>query len=87
VISDFAFQFRSGLSLWFCVSLTAYEGYLWYVRVMESLNSDSPDQMQVMIPRWVYNRIVTLLVAVQSGAAPEDYIVAVLEGHVRRLNL
>jgi hypothetical protein len=54
---------------------------------MESLNSDSLDQMQVMIPRWVYNRIVTLLVAVQSGAKPEDYIVAVLEGHVRRLNL
>jgi len=87
VKSDFAFQFPSGLSLWFCVSLTTYEGYLWHVRVMESLNSDSPDQMQVMIPRWVYNRIVTLLVAVQSGADPEDYIVAVLEGHVRRLNL
>ena len=43
--------------------------------------------MQVTIPKWIYNRIVTLLVAVQSGAAPEDYIVAVLEGHVRRLNL
>ena len=54
---------------------------------MEPLDSELPDQMQVMIPRWVYNRIVTLLVAVQSGAAPEDYIVAVLEGHVRRLNL
>lgn len=54
---------------------------------MEPLNSEPPDLMQVMIPRWVYNRIVTLLVAVQSGAKPEDYIVAVLEGHVRRLNL
>jgi hypothetical protein len=43
--------------------------------------------MQIMIPRWVYNRIVTLLVAVQSAAKPEAYIVAVLEGHVRRLNL
>jgi hypothetical protein len=60
---------------------------VWHERVMESLSSEPPDLMQVMIPRWVYNRIVTLLVAVQSGAAPEDYIVAVLEGHVRRLNL
>jgi len=54
---------------------------------METLHPAASDQMEVMIPRWVYNRIVTLLVAVQSGAAPEDYIVAVLEGHVRRLNL
>jgi hypothetical protein len=54
---------------------------------MESLSSEPPDLMQVMIPKWIYNRIVTLLVAVQSGADPEDYIVAVLEGHVRRLNL
>ena len=54
---------------------------------MEPLASEPPDLMQVTIPRWVYNRIATLLVAVQSGAKPEDYIVAVLEGHVRRLNL
>jgi hypothetical protein len=54
---------------------------------MEPLSSEPSDLMQVMIPKWVYNRIVTLLVAVQSGADPEDYIVAVLEGHVRRLNL
>ena len=60
---------------------------MWHERVMEPLASEPPDLMQVMIPRWVYNRIVTLLVAVQSGTAPEDYIVAVLEGHVRRLNL
>lgn len=43
--------------------------------------------MQVTIPKWIYNRIVTLLVAVQNGAKPEDYIVAVLEGYVRRPNL
>jgi hypothetical protein len=54
---------------------------------MEPLSREPPDLVQIMIPRWVYNRIVTLLVAVQSGADPEDYIVAVLEGHVRRLNL
>jgi hypothetical protein len=54
---------------------------------MEPFASKPPDLVQVTIPRWVYNRIVTLLVAVQSGANPEDYIVAVLEGHVRRLNL
>ena len=54
---------------------------------MEPLASEPPDLIEVMIPRWVYNRIVALLVAVQSGAKPEEYIVAVLEGHVRRLNL
>jgi hypothetical protein len=54
---------------------------------MEPLASEPPHLVQVMIPRWVYNRIVTLLVAVQSGAKPEDYIVAVLEAHARRLNL
>ena len=54
---------------------------------MEPLATEPLDLMGIMIPRWVYNRIVTLLVAVQSGAKPEDYIVAVLEGHVRRLNL
>ena len=80
-------QFRLSLSLWCWVSLSAYELYVRHGWAMASLSSDSPDQMEVMIPRWVYNRIVTLLVAVQSGAKPEDYIVAVLEGHVRRLNL
>lgn len=54
---------------------------------MEPLRSEPPELMQIVIPKWIYNRIVTLLVAVQSGADPEDYIVAVLEGHVRRLNL
>lgn len=54
---------------------------------MEPLSSEPPELMQIVIPKWIYNRIVTLLVAVQSGADPEDYIVAVLEGHVRRLNL
>jgi len=53
---------------------------------METLQPGS-DQMQVMIPHWVYNRIAALLVAAQSATEPEDYIVAVLEGHVRRLNL
>lgn len=57
------------------------------MRVMELLPSEPPDLVEVMIPRWIYNRIVALLVAVQSGAKPEDYIVAVLEGHARRLNL
>jgi hypothetical protein len=54
---------------------------------MEPLSREPPELMQIVIPKWIYNRIVTLLVAVQSGADPEDYIVAVLEGHVRRLNL
>jgi hypothetical protein len=54
---------------------------------MESFNSDSPDHVQIVIPRWVYSRIAVLLVAAQSGTRPEDYIVAVLEGHAKRLNL
>jgi hypothetical protein len=43
--------------------------------------------VRVMIPRWTRNRIEALLVAAQSAAEPEEYIVAVLEGHARRLNL
>lgn len=48
--------------------------------------------MQITIPRWTYNRIDVLLVAANggekvSGARVEEYIVAVLEGHARRLNL
>jgi hypothetical protein len=54
---------------------------------MKPLCSEPLDLVQITIPKWVYNRIVTLLVAVQSGADPGDYIVAVLEGHARRLNL
>jgi hypothetical protein len=54
---------------------------------METLQPAASDLMQVMIPHWVYDRIATLMVAAQSATQPEDYIVAVLEGHVRRLNL
>jgi len=54
---------------------------------MEPLASEPPDLVQIMIPRWVYNRIAVLLIAAQGGAKVEDYVVAVLEGHMRRLNL
>jgi hypothetical protein len=54
---------------------------------MEPLNPEPSDPVQIMIPRWTHNRIETLLVAAQSAMEPEDYIVAVLEGHVRSLNL
>jgi hypothetical protein len=54
---------------------------------MEPVNSEASDLVRVMIPRWTHSRIEALLVAAQSAAEPEDYIVAVLEGHVRSLNL
>jgi hypothetical protein len=54
---------------------------------MEPLNSEPSDLVQITIPRWTHSRIEALLVAAQSAAGPEDYIVAVLEGHARRLNL
>ena len=75
-----------GLSLRFC-SLIAYEWYVSRCGGMESVGCEPPGDIQVMIPYWIYRRICNLLVAVQSAAKPEDYIVAVLEGHVRRLNL
>ena len=56
-------------------------------RVMEPLEAESSDQVQITIPRWVYNRIAVLLIAAQGGVKVEDYIVAVLEGHARKLNL
>jgi hypothetical protein len=54
---------------------------------MEPLSSKPPDLVQIAIPRWVYNRIAVLLIAAQGGAKVEDYVVAVLEGHARRLNM
>jgi hypothetical protein len=54
---------------------------------MESVNCEPSELLHVMIPRWTHSRIEALLVAAQSAAEPDDYIVAVLEGHVRRLNL
>jgi hypothetical protein len=59
---------------------------------MEPLASEPPDRIGIMIPRWVYNRISVLLLAANAGEyvtdeRVEEYIVAVLEGHVRRLNL
>jgi hypothetical protein len=53
---------------------------------MEPLASKPPDLVQITIPRWIYNRIAALLTAAQGGAKVEDYIIAVLEGHMRRLN-
>ena len=76
-----------GLSLWCRVSHSGYQSYPWHAPAMEPLASEPPDLVQVMIPRWVYNRIAVLLIAAQGGAKVEDYIVAVLEGHMRRLNL
>jgi len=49
---------------------------------MDPLSREPPDLVQIMIPRWVYNRIAVLLIAAQGGAKVEDYVVAVLEGHV-----
>jgi hypothetical protein len=47
---------------------------------------DEPCDMSVMIPYWMYRRICDMLVTVGSAAKPEEYITAVLEGHVRKLN-
>jgi hypothetical protein len=54
---------------------------------MEPLNSEPADLVQIMILRFTRNRIEALLVEAQSAMEPQDYILAVLEGHVRRLNL
>jgi hypothetical protein len=59
---------------------------------MEPSDSDSSIQVQVTIPRWVFNRIVVLLVAANAGQSVsiervEEYVSAVLEGHARKLNL
>jgi len=57
------------------------------LQIMEPLASKPPELVQITIPRWIYNRIAVLLIAAQGGAKVEDYIVAVLKGHMRRLNL
>jgi hypothetical protein len=57
---------------------------------MEPLASKPPDLVQITIPRWVYNRIAALLAASNAGEYVDDervegYVVAVLQGHLRRL--
>jgi hypothetical protein len=47
------------------------------------MEPDNFDLVQLMIPRRTRNRIEALLVAAQRTAEPEDYIIAVLEGHVQ----
>ena len=59
---------------------------------MEPLASELPDLMEITIPRWIYNRMAALLAAANAGEYVDDerigkYIVAELDGHVRRLNL
>jgi len=40
-----------------------------------------------MIPYWIYTRICDALAAMDCTTKPEDYVVAVLQGHVMSLNL
>jgi hypothetical protein len=47
----------------------------------------APGHIALMIPYWIYRRVCAALTAMGATTKPEDYIVAVLEGHVRRLNL
>jgi hypothetical protein len=56
-------------------------------RIFLDDDEKTPDFIQVMIPYWIYRRVCTALTFMGSSTKPEDYIVAVLEGHVRRLNL
>jgi len=46
-----------------------------------------PGYIQVTIPYRIYRRVVEFLAAIQSSARPEECVVAILEGDVRRLNL
>ena len=86
-------QFRSGLSLYCRFSSGHINDLAGRVGVMEPSDSDSTDdRVEITIPRWVFNRIVVLLVAANGGqsvsnARLEEYVSAVLEGHARKLNL
>jgi hypothetical protein len=58
---------------------------------MEPLYSEPPDLVEIMVPRWVYNRIAALLTAANAGEYVDEeriegYVVAVLQGHLRKLN-
>jgi hypothetical protein len=52
-----AVQFTFGLSLWCRLSPSGYESCLWHVRVMQGFNPKWPDRVEIMIPRYVCNRI------------------------------
>jgi len=51
------------------------------------LERKRPGHVQVTIPYWIYSRVAEFLTAIQSSAKPKEYIVAILEGNVRRLNV
>ena len=61
----------------------------WTRRAESVREDDLPDEgyIGVMIPYWMYRRIQIFLIAIKSSAKPDDYIAAILEGHIRRLNL
>jgi hypothetical protein len=40
-----------------------------------------------MIPYWIYRKAANFLIAIQSPVKPEDYVSAILEGHLRRLSV
>jgi hypothetical protein len=57
---------------------------------MEPLCREPPDLVEMVIPRWVYDRIAALLTAANAGEYVDEeriegYVVAVLQGHLRRL--
>jgi len=56
-------------------------------RVFLDDDEATPGHIAVMVPYWVYRRIWHALVAMGASTKPEEYIVAILEGHVRKLNL
>jgi len=46
-----------------------------------------PGRIQIMVPYWIYSRVSTFLTAIQSSGKPKEYLISILEGHARRLNL
>jgi len=54
-----------------------------------SLGDDekAPGHIALTIAYTIYRRVCTAMTAVGAATKPEDYIVTVLEDHVRRLNL
>jgi hypothetical protein len=56
-------------------------------RVFLDDDETTPSHIAVMVPYWLYRRICHALIAMRASTKPDEYIAAIIEGHVRKLNI
>ena len=70
-----------------CISLEAMTLLRTEEDPYELAERQPPGHIQIMIPYWIYSHVSAFLTAIQSSAKPDEYLISILEGHARRLDL